>query len=109
DIVAVLISAFFYSGGLDYNGFIVLIAGMLLVLGMQRLGIGSAWAYVLPGAIVWLGFSITGMHPTLAGVVLGLMTPVRPFGKSAQAPVVWVQSALHPWVAYGVMPLFALA
>jgi NhaA family Na+:H+ antiporter len=109
DIVAVLIIAFFYSGGLDYSGFILLGAGMLLVLGMQRLGIGSALAYVIPGAIAWLGLSVTGMHPTLAGVVLGLMTPVTPMGRHAQPPVVRVQSLLHPWVAYGVMPLFALA
>jgi NhaA family Na+:H+ antiporter len=109
DIVAVLIIAFFYSGGLDYGGFLVLLAGMAMVLGMQRLGIGSALAYVLPGAIAWLGLSMAGMHPTLAGVVLGLMTPVTPFGKSAEPPVLWVRRALHPWVAYGVMPLFALA
>jgi NhaA family Na+:H+ antiporter len=109
DIIAVLIIAFFYSGGLDYSGFIVLIAGMALVLGLQRIGVGSAFAYVLPGAIAWLGLLMTGMHPTLAGVVLGLMTPVTPIRLWEQPPVVRVQSALHPWVAYGVMPLFALA
>jgi Na+:H+ antiporter, NhaA family len=121
-----------------------------MVLGFQRIGLGSALAYVLPGAGVWIGFLMTGAHPTLAGVVLGLMTPVRsiPLGehplevvsrvlselRSSNAvatkdthrldiplrqlrvaqreilpPVVRVQTTLHPWVAYGVMPLFALA
>ncbi len=150
DIVAVLIIALFYSGGLDPLGFAIAGAGVLLVLGLQHIGIGSAYAYVLPGALLWLGLLKTGAHPTLAGVVLGLMTPVRavkvmtpPLQTASQAisefaerkqaadsgaselmepikqlrhaqrellpPVMRVQMALHPWVAYLVMPLFALA
>ncbi|WP_323028913.1 Na+/H+ antiporter NhaA [Castellaniella defragrans] len=155
DIAAVLIIAFFYSGGLQYGGFLVAILGILMVVGLQRIGAGSALAYVIPGAVVWGGLLITGAHPTLAGVVLGLMTPVRSIpmrerpldalsravgellGRKAGAaagagepdaadlagplrrlrlaqremrpPVVRVQAALHPWVAFGIMPLFALA
>lgn len=146
DVVAVLIIAFFYSGGLDYSGFLVAAMGLLAVVALQQLGVGQAYAYVLPGAVVWAGLLMTGAHPTLAGVVLGLMTPVRPrplggppramIVAAAQAlasaehsagslrepmrqlqlgqrellpPVVRVQAALHPWVAYGIMPLFALA
>ena len=150
DIVAVLIIALFYSGGLDYSGFTVAAAGIVMVLSLQQMGIGSAYAYVLPGAVIWIGLLMTGAHPTLAGVVLGLMTPVLParmrerpldvvsriaqdlLGRDGDAarsatllahplrqlrvaqrellpPVVRVQMALHPWVAFGVMPLFALA
>lgn len=150
DIVAVLIIAAFYSGGLDYTGLLIGGAGVLMVLTLQRMGISSAWAYLVPGAVLWTGMLQTGAHPTLAGVVLGLMTPVvprhtreRPLDtlwkavtglrkqdeaaatspeeiaqplkalRKAQrellAPVTRVQMALHPWVAYGVMPLFALA
>ncbi len=147
DIVAVLIIAMFYSGGLDYSGLLVAAVGILMVLALQRMGVGSAYAYVLPGAVLWIGLLQTGAHPTLAGVVLGLMTPVLPAprhehprdivrraadflvragasdtdGTAEQArrlrwaqrellaPVTRVQMALHPWVAYVVMPLFALA
>lgn len=150
DIVAVLIIAAFYSGGLDYSGLLVAGAGLLMVLGLQWIGVGTAFAYVVPGAVVWLGFLQAGAHPTLAGVVLGLLTPVlparslvRPLDALTRAfndlraratapdpqsdefahslkhlrkaqrellpPVTRVQMALHPWVAYGVMPLFALA
>ncbi|MFV7462962.1 Na+/H+ antiporter NhaA [Pseudomonas shirazica] len=150
DIIAVLIIAFFYSGGLDYSGFAVAALGLLMVIGLQKIGIGSAYAYVIPGAITWIGMLMTGAHPTLAGVVLGMMTPVvampmreRPLDAIAKfsseligrakapekdsselidplkqlrlaqrellPPVVRVQSALHPWVAYAIMPLFALA
>ncbi|MBY4594811.1 Na+/H+ antiporter NhaA [Ottowia caeni] len=148
DIIAVLIIALFYSGGLDLSGFLVAAMGILVVLSFQRMGIGSAFAYVLPGGIVWIGLLMTGAHPTLAGVVLGMLTPVlsrptreRPLDMVEYAaqklrdhddekdahhlnmsikqlrlaqrellpPVVRVQTALHPWVAFGIMPIFALA
>ncbi|CAM4408271.1 MAG: Na(+)/H(+) antiporter NhaA [Legionella sp.] len=149
DIIAVLIIALFYSDGLNYGGFLIAGFGILLVQAFQHIGIGSAFGYVIPGAIIWIGILITGAHPTLAGVVLGLMTPVvsvrmaeRPLDmlsnivneltirgpqieddrnldqslrkiqlahRELLPPVVRVQKALHPWVAYMVMPLFALA
>jgi NhaA family Na+:H+ antiporter len=152
DIAAVLIIALFYSSGLNVAGVGLALVGILLVLTLQRLGIGAAWAYVVPGAVVWAGFLHFGIHPTLAGVILGLMTPVVPlirrerpidavtralqeFGQRVQSgesesdprlllepakqlkraqreilpPVIRVQAALHPYVAYGIMPLFALA
>jgi NhaA family Na+:H+ antiporter len=149
DIVAVLIIACFYSSGLDYAGFAISAAGIVMVVLMQRLGIGAAPAYVVPGAVIWAGLLISGAHPTLAGVVLGLMTPVVPTRRRERAlfelsraannvtgkgsassdldrlakpletlrlaqrellpPVLRVQWSLHPWVAYGIMPLFALA
>ncbi len=94
DIVAVLIIAFFYSGGLDYSGFGIAFVGLLLVLLFNRMGVASAWLYVLPGAVLWLGLLQTGAHPTLAGVVLGLMTPVAmrprtapPSGSGTDSPV----------------------
>ncbi|MFM0139821.1 Na+/H+ antiporter NhaA [Caballeronia grimmiae] len=149
DIIAVVIIACFYSSGLDYAGFVIAALGVATVLVMQRMSIGSAPAYLLPGVVIWTGLLVSGAHPTLAGVVLGLLTPVVPtfrreralvkmsqathsvteksaahespdeLAKPLQmlrlaqremlAPVVRVQWSLHPWVAYGIMPLFALA
>lgn len=109
DIIAVLIIALFYSSGIDLNGFIVASLGVVMALGFQLLGIGSAFAYVLPAFVVWAGFLMAGVHPTLAGVVLGLITPVRSANPAIEPPVVRVEAALHPWVAYAIMPLFALA
>jgi NhaA family Na+:H+ antiporter len=150
DVIAVLIIAFFYSGGLHIGGFAIASIGIFMVLGLQRMGVGSAYAYILPGAVIWVGLLMAGAHPTLAGVVLGLLTPVLPIPmrenpvelvsrvadelrngdaiavkdahrlrrllrqlrlarREMLPPVVRVQTALHPWVAYGIMPLFALA
>lgn len=150
DVIAVVIIAFFYSGGLDFTGFLISGLGIVIVLMMQRIGVGAALPYVVPAAVTWVGMLMTGAHPTLAGVVLGLMTPVRSrpmrenpvemVSRVAQKlrdgdavaevdgerlvrplrqldvarreilpPVVRVQAALHPWVSYGIMPLFALA
>lgn len=150
DIAAILIIALVYSGGIDWSGVTIAGAGVALLLGFHAIGIGTAYAYVVPGAVLWFGFLEAGLHPTLAGVVLGLLTPTRAMrmqegpidlarralselGERMRAPrsqpddllesvrtlrtaqremlppVVRVQAALHPWVAYGVMPLFALA
>ncbi len=109
DIIAVLVIALFYTSGLDANGFMVASFGVLMALGFQRLGFNSAFAYVVPAFIVWAGFLMAGVHPTLAGVVLGLITPVRSTKPEIVPPVIRVEGALHPWVAYAIMPLFALA
>jgi NhaA family Na+:H+ antiporter len=147
DVGAILVIAIFYSTGLAPVGFLVLGAGLITILGMQLLGVRSPWAYVLPGAVVWAGTYAAGIHPTLAGVAVGLMTPVRAWlgqkgfiehadasvaalrehegederdmlehldrmdeaRREAVSPVERIQHALHGWVAFGVMPLFALA
>ena len=113
DIVAILVIAFFYSGGIAPIGLAVVVAGVLLVLVMQRLGVQAALAYAAPGVVVWYGMLRAGAHPALAGVLLGLLTPVRPPVRGARgargAPVTRVQTLLHPYVAFGIMPLFAFA
>jgi len=150
DVVAVIIIALFYSSGLDIAGLVVALCALALIVLMQWLGLASAWLYSIPAALLWYGLFKTGAHPSLAGVVLGLMTPVLP-ARSAElpvdrimkavrtiqrqpghgsqdtqlitgalhdiregqrdmvAPVTRVQLALHPWVAFVVMPVFAFA
>lgn len=93
DIAAVLIIAFFYAGGLDASGLAVAGCGVGLVVLLQRMGIGSAWIYAVPGAVLWLGLLQSGAHPTLAGVVLGLMTPVA-LRPAACHPLLAAQQAL---------------
>jgi NhaA family Na+:H+ antiporter len=150
DIAAILVIALFYSEGIAPAGFVLVALGVLGVFALQRLGIRHALAYTIPGFVVWLGMLEAHVHPTLAGVLLGLLTPVstvqgretllmkarealdelsrraergkrdirdfvNPVQQLARAqgemlpPVVRIEAALHPWVAYGVMPLFAFA
>jgi Na+:H+ antiporter, NhaA family len=149
DIGAILVIALFYSSGVNLTGFVVAAVGVAAVVGLTRLGVRRTMAYIVPGFVVWLGLLMSGVHPTLAGVILGLMTPVRswfgaegfvdeaqqaiddfvthsiaprdphelvnPLSRLNQArrealpPVVRLEAALNPWVAFGVMPLFALA
>lgn len=109
DIAAILVIAFFYSSGIAITGLAIVAAGVLLALGMQKLGVQPALAYVLPGAMVWFGMLRAGVHPTLAGVLLGLLTPATARSASESSPVVRVEAMLHPYVAFGIMPLFALA
>lgn len=116
DIAAILVIAFFYSGGIELAGLALVAAGIVLVLILQWLGARSPIAYVLPGIIVWYGMLSAGAHPALAGVILGLLTPAtaafgrfRPAPALAPSPVEHVEALLHPYVAFGIMPLFALA
>lgn len=116
DIAAILVIAFFYSGGIAVAGLALVVAGIVLVLVLQWLGARAPLAYLLPGIVVWYGMLAAGAHPTLAGVILGLLTPATAaFGRLQQAPagaaspVERVEALLHPYVAFGIMPLFALA
>jgi len=77
DVIAVVIIALFYSDGLDMNGAVLAMAGVAWVFLWQRIGVASAWGYCLPAIILWFGLLKTGIHPSLAGVILGLVTPPR--------------------------------
>lgn len=149
DLGAIIVIALFYSSGVQLSGFVVAGAGLLAVVAMQRFGVRSKLAYVLPGLVVWGGTYAAGVHPTIAGVVLGFITPVRAWlgtegfvagvraeidaiervppaslsthdlatklshvdeaRREALSPAEALIAALHPWVAFVIMPLFALA
>lgn len=119
DIIAVLIIAIFYTNGLDFSGLFIAGAALGLIFLFQFLGIASSFAYTLPGVILWLGLWKTGIHPSLAGVILGLMTPIiyqplqvtinNTLQRATLHPLNNVEKNLHPWVAFFIMPVFALA
>ena len=75
DVGAIVVIALFYSADLAGLGFVVLGLGILATFVMQILGVRSTVAYIAPGTVVWAGAYIAGIHPTLAGVVMGFMTP----------------------------------
>jgi NhaA family Na+:H+ antiporter len=112
DIGAIVIIAFFYSRGMSLPGLALAAAAAGTVLAFERWGLRSRPGYVAAGIVIWVGLLWGGIHPTLAGVILGFLIPATPaVGRSPQSPSLCrrFERALHPWVAYGVMPVFALA
>jgi NhaA family Na+:H+ antiporter len=75
DIGAIIVIALFYTAGIEPVGFVVAAGGIAGVVALKRIGAREAWMFMLPGLVVWAGMYIGGIHPTLAGVVLGLLTP----------------------------------
>jgi NhaA family Na+:H+ antiporter len=78
-----------------------------LILVMQRAGVWRIAAYIVPGFALWLCTFESGVHATIAGVVLGLLTPVHPIRGRRVAEL--LEHRLHPWTSFVVVPLFALA
>jgi NhaA family Na+:H+ antiporter len=82
DIGAILVIALFYSGGLSLVWLEASAGVLLAILVAQRIGIRATWVYWTLGAVLWFELYRAGLHPTLAGVILGLITPAVPFQGS---------------------------
>jgi NhaA family Na+:H+ antiporter len=110
DLGAIIVIAAFYSQGVAFMGLLVAALGLASVLLLQSFGVRAKLAYVLPAFVIWGGVYAAGIHPTIAGVIIGLVTPVRAWpGRETVSPAEGLIEALHPWVAFGIMPVFALA
>ncbi len=109
DLIAIVIIAVFYSHGLSTTALVwaaAAIAGMWL---LNRRGVTRLAPYILLGTILWVCVLKSGVHATLAGVVTGLMVPHGSRKDGAHSPLESLEHALHPWVAYAILPLFAFA
>ena len=146
DIGAILVIAIGYTETIHWVPLAWAIGGIGLTYGMMRLGIRSVPLYAIVGLEVWIGFHESGVHATIAGVVLGLMTPpdrwvspnrlqrvlgqmdeflhgdwdlasqrrailarVQMAAREAMSPLERLEHQLHPYVSFGIIPLFALA
>jgi len=114
DIGAILVIAMGYSHSLHWWALGCGVLGIGAVILLARIGVRSITVYALLGVGVWLGFHESGVHATIAGVILGLLTPAQPsIGKGLLAetlsPLERLETALHPWVSFGILPLFAFA
>jgi NhaA family Na+:H+ antiporter len=108
DIGAILIIAFVYSTGVAYSWLLASVLLVIWILIMKRGGIRSTFIYFLAGACLWFALYKTRVHPTLAGVILGLLTPNIPRNESVSV-IEWLESKLHPISSFLVVPLFAFA
>lgn len=105
DLGAIIIIAAFYTENLSLQALGLGAIGTAILFIFNRLKIMSMTPYILVGAVIWVCVLKSGVHATLAGVVIALMIPLRGEG----APLERVEHALHPWVYFFIMPVFAFA
>lgn len=108
DLGAIIVIAVFYST--DLSGQALALAGLCVaaLVAMNRLGVVKLAPYLLIGLVLWVCVLKSGVHATLAGVTLAFCIPLRP-RHAATSPLKHLEHALHPWVSYGILPLFAFA
>lgn len=108
DLGAIIVIAVFYST--DLSGQALALAGLCVaaLVAMNRLGVVKLAPYLLIGLVLWVCVLKSGVHATLAGVTLAFCIPLRP-RHAAPSPLKHLEHALHPWVSYGILPLFAFA
>ena len=142
DIGTIAVIALFFSSGISVAWLGMAGALVLAILLAQRAGVRSFVAYALLAATLWLAVFKSGVHATIAGVILGFMTPAVLGGRQAAkksrgaeaseaidssqgdvdearlqaspspesgSPLAWMERILHPWTAYVILPIFALA
>ncbi len=109
DIAAILIIAVFYSADLNLTALAVAggLSGALVLL--NRLGVRSLLPYLLVGVVLWVAVLKSGIHATIAGVVVGLSIPYGSKDPTEHSPVRALERRLHPWVMLAILPIFAFA
>jgi Na+:H+ antiporter, NhaA family len=109
DLGAIVIIALFYTSQLSLLSLGLAGAGIVLLALLNMRGVSRLAPYVLVGVFIWVCVLKSGVHATLAGVVVALAIPLRAEGAAPYSPLESIRTALHPWVTFGVAPLFALA
>jgi Na+:H+ antiporter, NhaA family len=107
DIAAILIIAVFYASDLSLPWVAAALAGLAGVVALRRLGVARIAPYALLGVAVWLAVHESGVHATIAGVALGLLTPAGEVGGRDVMAI--LEHRLHALSAFAIVPLFALA
>jgi NhaA family Na+:H+ antiporter len=113
DLGAVLVIAIFYTKEIRIEGLLAAAGALGAMWFMRRMGIKSYLAYTAWGALAWFGVLFSGVHATVAGVLIGLLTPltfkVSRESNTTYSPLDTLVHWLHPWVSFGIMPIFAFA
>jgi NhaA family Na+:H+ antiporter len=109
DLGAIVIIALFYTSDLSVQA--LLLAGLSIIglLALNRFGVTRVAPYILVGLVLWTCVLKSGVHATLAGVVTAMFIPARNPSDPAHPPLTRLEHALHPWVAFGILPIFAFA
>ncbi len=108
DLMAIIIVAVFYTVELSITAIVLSWLGVFGLFILNRKNVKSIAAYILVGLFIWICVLKSGVHATLAGVITGLMIPLS-LPKTVYSPAKALIHSLHPWVAFGILPLFAFA
>ena len=108
DLGAIIIIAFFYSSELQYVHLLLMLVSFIILLTLNKLGIKKFLPYLLVGIFLWYFTHESGIHATISGVLLAITVPHRNHEKDYSL-LLKLEHVLSPYVAFGIMPLFALA
>ena len=108
DLGAIIIIALFYSGELSTAALAVAASALVMLFMINRRGVTRVAPYILVGIVLWVAVLKSGVHATLAGVVLAFFIPLHD-PASGGSPLKHLEHTLHPYVAFGILPLFAFA
>lgn len=109
DVGAIVVIAIFYTSDLSVLSLSVAGVALFVLVLMNRLGVTRIAAFIIVGLIMWVSVLKSGVHATLAGVLLAAMIPLKVKNGSDYSPLRRMEADLHPTVAFFILPLFAFA
>lgn len=109
DLGAVLIIALIYTTGLSIGMLLASLAVVVFLMVLNRCGVKALLPYLIAGALLWFFMLQSGVHATLAGVILALCIPLGDPENEQQSPLLHLEEKMHPWVAFAVVPIFGFA
>ncbi|MEN5085502.1 Na+/H+ antiporter NhaA [Sphingobacterium faecium] len=107
DLLAILVIALFYSGDLHYNYLFIALGIFAFLLGLNYFGVKKIWAYLIPGVFIWYFIHHSGIHATIAGVLVALTLPTN--ATDDESPLEKLEHILTSPVNFIIIPLFAIA
>ena len=109
DLGAIVIIALFYTADLSLLSMGLAVGGVAALIVLNLAGVTRIAPYALVGIFLWVCVLKSGVHATLAGVALGFAVPLRSGSKEGPSPLARLEHMLHPWVMFGILPVFAFA
>jgi len=109
DIGAILIIAFFYTSKISMAALFVALVCIIVLFAMNRMGVAEKSPYILVGIVMWTALLKSGVHATLAGVVLAMFIPNTVKDSPGESPLKTLEHDLHAIVAFAILPIFAFA
>ena len=107
DLAAIVIIAFFYSGDLSLGALLIGAIALIFAIIMNKTGVTRTSSYILLGVVLWIAVLKSGVHATLAGVLIAFCIPMR--DKQGNSPLRELEHDLHSPVAFAILPVFAFA